>query len=579
MGGPLCIGALAVMCPSPQGIGNAARPLGELGIRPRPMARAGSAWSVGPGPSGRSLATPRPLCYNAPLPDKPRRVGGMQRYLKYPDVADALHSAISEKRPFSLIRLGDGEARIMGYPVHTNWLSVSEMMKVWFGHPFFPDAAVQQIQADLRMACLTADILGLPNPDTVTDADRTDPFKAAALYVREFGYLADGTALTSPGIHTNLEREGLYDTLLGGLDEVVLITSRDVAGIVADRFGIAKVTPFLIPPEMHYSDLPQAEKLEQSLLNPHFPTRYLEVGAFISDHVRRRPGVPVLVGAGILGKVYCCWAKSVGAVAIDIGSVFDLWAGLRTRANPLFRSGRLVQDATGRPPWLADTESDGSSSPPPDGPMREVCGTIDKGRSVLVFDGVVDLSRIAKPLQLRCSVGGVLIGAHLTGDPIEVARVDPPAAGAALPVQCRFRAAFAVGDGAMDGHGVMLEALDREGGWMTVEVVGPNPVFSSLICVRHRLVRFAVPSDSMTGQGPLHVVLRLPTRIPAGYRNDEALSPLPLEDADALADGAMRIRLGIDRCLLRDGRAGLLLPASSAEGALLEFQATMPADR
>ena len=102
------------------------------------------------------------------------------------------------------------------------------------------------------------------------------------------------------------------------------------------------------------------------------------------------------------------------------------------------------------------------------------------------------------------------------------------------------------------------------------------PAFSSLICVRHRLVRFTVPSDGMTGQGPLHAVLRLPTRIPAGYRDDEALSPLPLEDAGASADGAMRIRLGIDRYLLRDGRVGLLLPASSAEGALLEIQATMP---
>lgn len=502
----------------------------------------------------------------------------MHRYLRFPDVADALHSAISEKRPFSLIRLGDGEARIMGYPVHSNWLSVSEMMKVWFGHPFFPDAAIQQIQADLRMACLTADILGLPNPDTVTDADRADPFKAAALFAREFGYLADGAVLTSPGIHTNLEREGLYDRLLGGLDELVLITSRDVAGAIADRFGIAKVTPFLIPPEMQYSDLPQAEKLEQVLLNPHFPTRYLEVGAFISDHVRHRPGVPVLVGAGILGKVYCCWAKSAGAVAIDIGSVFDLWAGLRTRANPLFRSARLVQDSTGRPPWLLGMENDGLSAPTPHSPTQEVAGTIDMGRSVLVFDGVADLSRLTKPLQVRCRVGGALIGAHLTGAPIEVARTDPPDGGPASAAQSRFRAAFTTDDGAMAGRGVMLEALDREGGWMAVDVVGPNPVFSTLFCVRHRLVRFAVPLDGMPGRGTLQAVLRLPTGIPAGYRDDEALSPLPLEAA-APADGALRIGIGIERSTLRDGGVGFLLPASSAEGAVLELPATAPSAR
>lgn len=494
----------------------------------------------------------------------------MQHYLRFPDVANAVHAAILDKRPFSLIRLGDGEARVMGYPAHSNWLSVSEMMKVWFGHPFFPDAAIQQIQADLRMACLTADILGLPNPDTVTDADRTDPFKAAVLHAREFGYLADGAVLTSPGIHTNLEREGLYDRLLGGLEEVVLITSRDVADTVADRFGIRKVTSFLIPPEMQYSDLPPAEKLEQTLLNPHFPTRYLEVGAFINDHVRRRPGVVVLVGAGVLGKVYCCWAKSAGAVAIDIGSVFDLWAGLRTRANPLFRAARLVQDPTGHPPWLVGMDNDGVCAPPAPGLRQEVPGTVDNGRGVLVFNGVVDLSRLAKPLQVRCRVGGTLIGALLTGDPIAVARVDPADAGGAVPAQHRFRAAFAMDDGALGSHGVMLEALDREGGWMTVDASGLDPVFSSIVCLRHRLVRFTVPPGALPRQGPLQAVLRLPNRIPVGYREDEALSPLPLEDA-ADDDGAVRIRVGVDRSALRDGQAGFLLPASSVEGTLLEF--------
>jgi hypothetical protein len=42
-------------------------------------------------------------------------------------------------------------------------------------------------------------------------------------------------------------------------------------------------------------------------------------------------GKLVLVGAGLFGKVYCHTARQHGAVAIDLGSAFDILAGLNTR--------------------------------------------------------------------------------------------------------------------------------------------------------------------------------------------------------------------------------------------------------
>ena len=42
-------------------------------------------------------------------------------------------------------------------------------------------------------------------------------------------------------------------------------------------------------------------------------------------------GALVLVGAGIFGKIYCDVARNHGAVALDIGSAFDLMVGLMTR--------------------------------------------------------------------------------------------------------------------------------------------------------------------------------------------------------------------------------------------------------
>ena len=42
-------------------------------------------------------------------------------------------------------------------------------------------------------------------------------------------------------------------------------------------------------------------------------------------------GTLVLVGAGLLGKIYCDAARNSGAVALDFGSGFDILAGVSTR--------------------------------------------------------------------------------------------------------------------------------------------------------------------------------------------------------------------------------------------------------
>jgi hypothetical protein len=40
-----------------------------------------------------------------------------------------------------------------------------------------------------------------------------------------------------------------------------------------------------------------------------------------------------LVGAGVVGKIYNIWFKRRGGVSLDIGSIFDLWAGRKTRGK------------------------------------------------------------------------------------------------------------------------------------------------------------------------------------------------------------------------------------------------------
>jgi hypothetical protein len=44
-----------------------------------------------------------------------------------------------------------------------------------------------------------------------------------------------------------------------------------------------------------------------------------------------RPGDAFLVGAGVLGKIYCDEIKARGGVALDIGSILDSWANIPSR--------------------------------------------------------------------------------------------------------------------------------------------------------------------------------------------------------------------------------------------------------
>jgi hypothetical protein len=115
--------------------------------------------------------------------------------------------------------------------------------------------------------------------------------------------------------------DGGLDRLLDGVDEIGLVTSRpEIEQLVARRFGVA--TSAVVVPDKFVDSLQAGE---------HVPRRYRT----LRSEMRFAPGTLVLVGAGIPGKVYCQWLKELGCIALDIGAVFDVWAGRATRPRIL----------------------------------------------------------------------------------------------------------------------------------------------------------------------------------------------------------------------------------------------------
>ena len=81
---------------------------------------------------------------------------------------------------------------------------------------------------------------------------------------------------------------------------------------------------------------------------PHWPDGFSTIMERLDVDIV--PGDLVLVGAGVLGKLYCEQARLRNGVALDLGSVFDGWQGLLTRGERIARKPEFMI------PWLARGE-------------------------------------------------------------------------------------------------------------------------------------------------------------------------------------------------------------------------------
>jgi hypothetical protein len=119
--------------------------------------------------------------------------------------------------------------------------------------------------------------------------------------------------------------------MIAAADAVVVITGRSV---LAEAFA-ARCAPkplhFLpIPVEYQFRTGPDRRR--------HFPECFERI---LSELARDLSGTLCLIGAGIFGKAYCLAAKHAGGVAVDLGSAFDVLAGLNTR--PIHGTPELVE--------------------------------------------------------------------------------------------------------------------------------------------------------------------------------------------------------------------------------------------
>jgi hypothetical protein len=296
---------------------------------------------------------------------------------------DRIREAVQARRPFSLIRTGDGEAVLLSVD-ETAWLhDIAELHRHWGAERVTLGDALR-LRRDLEAALAGADLIGI-RPDVLgvtVPPDLLDrPLAAIGDYVREHFNLREpekaakdkvtrrlaltqsvsarlqassGAEVCSSWIHWEMLASGLTAELLDAAEEVVLVTSHPELGpVVTEKFDV----------RTHLVTVP-GKFVDTGLSGAHVPDRY---DAIRSELTGFPPGTLALVGAGIPGKIYCHWLKEAGCVALDVGSTLDAWMGRASR-SVMLRERFGVSDGKSVPAHLRLTEpvpGQPSAAPPP----------------------------------------------------------------------------------------------------------------------------------------------------------------------------------------------------------------------
>lgn len=236
------------------------------------------------------------------------------------ELAERAITSLKAETPFSLVRLGDGEGRLILFPNGINQAKMHAHLEFWFGHSRFSSSEINELRHYVLQAAAAADVLGIYAGD-----QRNHFWRTPKQYFDDGGARLSSAETCDIDVHRELWLTGALDEVVTSARRVVLVTCRDVLEPFCSRYNVS-ATCIKVPEEGNTGCR---------------RTRHWEKFLTIRDEVKRLsgPGVLTLVGAGALGKSYCAVAKESGGVGLDIGSLFDGWAGVLSRSF-LGRDGR-----------------------------------------------------------------------------------------------------------------------------------------------------------------------------------------------------------------------------------------------
>jgi hypothetical protein len=253
-------------------------------------------------------------------------------------VSRHLIDALRARKPFSVIRLGDGEMNILawGTDPQTPSLDRFSIKAIVAGQEdsFVPDELWSVVLRELMIsAVLQADVvgvLGLWRPSKHIGLAgflallKKNPRGCSGQW-RGLDYMLrwGQTGILRDKIVASAH---LYFGVLRHLDEIISHAERIF--LITSHVGVAEKLRVKFPTR-HFEHIPVGRARGRPNPGPvSGPQFLLWTAAELPLDLR---GCCCLVGAGPWAEFYCTWIKQRGGVAVDIGSGFDLLAGSVSR--------------------------------------------------------------------------------------------------------------------------------------------------------------------------------------------------------------------------------------------------------
>jgi len=233
--------------------------------------------------------------------------------------ASEVLSELQLNNPISIIRIGDGESIVLNSMAGIQELDLANkavLHRQMGYYPSFND--IKAIRDNLISAYEGCDIIGIPAHKQKTNSHWGNVYKILQANVPNH---TDN--LCSIDIHYDFLNAGYFDTLIDNREKLNYISCRNLDLKFMFRWHLQCVNSFIIAPEA---------KFTSGYTGPvHYPDQFNRVQRWMD--VVKPEGQLLLVGAGVIGKIYCNWWRDRGGIAFDIGSIFDEWAGFITRGK------------------------------------------------------------------------------------------------------------------------------------------------------------------------------------------------------------------------------------------------------
>lgn len=263
------------------------------------------------------------------------------------DLAALIRDRIDRQLPFCLIRLGDGEGACLleiddQFPELYRAV-VARTLGLHFGRQDYSQEDFTFWRRSISEAMPSADVLACPPIRTCVQLinDRHPDIRGTAGVIGAATNVLDRRALLPAQLfetwHAHVALLPHFSEILrGSRAHLVTCYGDGFAERVRLAFRCERVTATIIPGQA----LNEGGRLDRPL----YPDEMQRVSDEVGERAER--GLVVLVAAGLAGKSLCALAAKNGAVAIDVGSMMDVWhgRGVRPYQTDEFVANHALQD-------------------------------------------------------------------------------------------------------------------------------------------------------------------------------------------------------------------------------------------